>query len=321
MTDGSTKPSENAPTAPFAFTSRDGLALRGTHYFARSSTARSRRPVLCLAGLTRNGRDFEMIATALSAGPNPRDVYTLDMRGRGRSDFDRDWRNYSVLTECADVLDALTVLGLSDVAILGTSRGGLIAMAMMAVQPARVGLVMLNDIGPVIETAGLARIAGYVGKLPPPKTWGEAENLVSRAIATEFPKIDEATIATLARAWFNETADGRPVPGYDPNIARTFSAAKGGVPELWPQFKAMTRIPCLAIRGANSDLLSAATLKRMAEMHPRFAAHTVPDEGHAPLLRDRPTIEVVSAFLASFDETAHHGVRRPTAESNVAHAG
>src|SRR5690606_914696 len=116
------------------------------------------RPVLCLAGLTRNSRDFHDIAMALSSGENARDVYALDCRGRGRSQHDPDWRNYSIPVEVLDVQDLITLRGLEKTAIIGTSRGGLISMALAAAQPTIIGAVVLNDIGPVIERDGLTRI-------------------------------------------------------------------------------------------------------------------------------------------------------------------
>jgi len=284
---------------PTAFTAQDGLTLRGRYYPAAVKT--TRRPVVCLAGLTRNGRDFNRLCLALSSGARARDVYTLDMRGRGASDWDKTWRNYAVLVELADVIDFMTVHGLFDAAIIGTSRGGLIAMGMMAVQPTRVGALVLNDIGPVIDSAGLARISAYVGATPQPHDWPAAADLMKRANQKEFPRLKDDDWMTLAHQWFNEDDQGRPAPGYDPAIARTFAQAKGGIPPLWPQFQATTRVPCLTIRGANSDLLSHDTVAQMARQHPRFSEMTVADQGHAPLLRDQPTIDAIATFLADTD--------------------
>ena len=140
------------------FTARDGLRLYARHYPARKQSAR--RPVLCLAGLTRNSRDFDRVAQALSQDASTsRDVYTLDIRGRGLSEPDPDWRNYAVPIEMQDVIDFMTMMELQDTGIIGTSRGGLITMVLAAAQPARIGAVVLNDIGPVIETDGLVRIS------------------------------------------------------------------------------------------------------------------------------------------------------------------
>ena len=160
------------------FTSRDGLRLYARHYPVPGS---QRRPVVCLAGLTRNCRDFHDLASALARADDwGRDVYTIDCRGRGRSQYDTDWKNYSILVELNDVLDFMTMRGLSRAAMVGTSRGGLIAMLMAALRPNALGAVVLNDIGPVIERDGLSRIVAYVGRVPLPADWEEATELVAR---------------------------------------------------------------------------------------------------------------------------------------------
>jgi pimeloyl-ACP methyl ester carboxylesterase len=278
---------------------QDGLTLRGRHYPAPSSSDH-RRPVLCLAGLTRNGRDFTRLAETLSSGPAARDVYTLDMRGRGLSDFAKDWKTYTIQTELNDVIDAMTALGLFDVALIGTSRGGLIAMALGAVQPGRIGVLVLNDIGPVIEVDGLTRIGAYVGATPAPQSWADAADIVKRGNQRHFPDVSDDEWLVFARQWFNER-DGKPVLGYDLDISKTFQLPKDGLPELWPQFEAVTRVPCLTVRGANSDLLSADTVAEMARRHHRFESHVVPGQGHAPLLRDAETLTRISDFIASHD--------------------
>ncbi len=169
-----------------SFTVRDGLRLYARHYRAPQRSAR--RPVLCLAGLTRNSRDFHRLALALARHPRtPRDVYTLDTRGRGNSEYDKDWKNYTVPNEMQDVLDFMARTELANCGIVGTSRGGLITMLLAAAQPSRVGAVVLNDIGPVIEMTGLTRIAGYVGRTPVPKSWGDAARVVKQLTERDFP--------------------------------------------------------------------------------------------------------------------------------------
>ena len=137
------------------YTSRDGLRLHARRYPASGGTGRHARPALCLPGLTRNGRDFHDLAVALSKRSHtPRTVYTIDYRGRGLSDFDPDWRNYALQTEMLDVIDFITLRGLHDAALIGTSRGGLITMLLASTQPTAIGAAVLNDIGPVIEHEG-----------------------------------------------------------------------------------------------------------------------------------------------------------------------
>ncbi len=281
------------------FTGRDGLRLYGRHY--RPAVISDARPVVCLAGLTRNSRDFHEIALALSQGTKPRDVFTLDTRGRGLSEHDSDWKNYAVPIEMQDVIDFMFMLGLRNAGIIGTSRGGLIAMVLAAAQPSLMGAVVLNDIGPVIEIDGLARIAGYVGRVPNPKNWADAARIVGDLFRHDFPKMTDDDFAAVAHQIFNEK-NGKPVGGYDPKLSRSLSALDGPIPKLWPQFEAMKRMPVLVLRGANSDLLSEKTVEEMGLRHPHFSSHTVAAQGHAPLLRDEPTISAVASFLAKADE-------------------
>jgi pimeloyl-ACP methyl ester carboxylesterase len=282
------------------FTSRDGLRLYGRHYPAKGATLHA-RPVLCLAGLTRNSRDFHDVASALAAHPStPRDVYTVDTRGRGLSEHAKDWRDYAVPIEMQDVIDFMTMVELHDAGIIGTSRGGIITMVLAAAQPTRIGAVVLNDIGPVIETDGLMRIAGYVGKTPIPKSWPDAARLVRELMARDFPNLTEAEAEVVARQLMNERK-GKPAAGYDAKLSRCISVLDGPMPKLWPQFEALKRVPLLVLRGANSDLLTAASVEEMHQRHPMMASFTVPGEGHAPLLRDAPTIGQISDFFAQTD--------------------
>ncbi|MBS0233089.1 MAG: alpha/beta hydrolase [Proteobacteria bacterium] len=289
------------------FTSRDGLRLYGRHY--RPYTVARARPVVCLAGLTRNSRDFHTIARSLSQGPNPRDVFTLDTRGRGLSEYDSDWKNYAVPIEMQDVIDFMFMLGLRHAGIIGTSRGGLIAMVLAAAQPSLLGAVVLNDIGPVIEAEGLARIAGYVGRVPVPKNWDDAARIIGDLFRRDFPQMTDDEVLAVAHQIFNEK-NGKPVGGYDPKLSKCLSALDGPPPKLWPQFEAMKRVPVLVLRGENSDLLSKKTVEEMGLRHPRLTAHTVPAQGHAPLLRDEPTISAVASFFAQSDKSndgMHYG--------------
>jgi pimeloyl-ACP methyl ester carboxylesterase len=276
-------------------TVRDGLKLFVRHFPAAGSRL---APVLCLPGLTRNGRDFVALATALSEPrqATARPVYTLDLRGRGASDWDADPKKYSVPVEAQDVLDVMAALGLDRPAIVGTSRGGLIAMVLAALQPTALGPVVLNDIGPVIERDGLVRIASYVGQAPLPATWPEAAAMVQEIDQRQFPAVPADGWEAIARQRFNDV-DGRPAPGYDPRIGDSISVLDGPLPELWPQFEALKHVPVLVIRGVESDLLSAATVAEMTRRHPRLSAISVADEGHAPLLQDASTISAIRRFL------------------------
>lgn len=282
------------------YASFDDLRLYARHYAARDDKLRS---VICLPGITRNSREFHALATYLSTHPEkPRNVYCLDYRGRGRSQYDRNWRNYVPFIELLDTLDFLTIQGLHRVAVVGTSRGGLIAMLMASLRPTAMGAVVLNDIGPVIETRGLARIVGYVGRMPVPKTWPEAVMVLREMNERAFPEFDDAQWEEMAHDIFDERK-GRPALAYDRKLARAFGTIdlSQPVPDLWPQFAALGPFPAFVVRGANSDVLSAETLEAMVERHPNLRAMTVPDQGHPPVLKEHETIEAIGAFLAAND--------------------
>ena len=282
------------------FTTRDGLKLYARHYPAAGSRL---NPVLCLPGLTRNSRDFHPLATALSnpGSGAPRAVYTLDFRGRGLSDRDADPRNYAVPIEAQDVIELIEALGITGAGIVGTSRGGLVAMVVAAMKPEILGPVVLNDIGPVIERAGLERIAGYVGKVSMPRTWPQAAAMVRDIDQQQFPTVSDAGWEAIARQRFNET-DGRPAPGYDGAIGRSITLPEGALPTLWPQFDAMSALPVMVVRGERTDLLSEETVAEMGRRHQGLVVQAVADEGHAPLLEDAPTIAAIARFFSLADK-------------------
>lgn len=286
----------------FYFTSRDGLRLYARRYPARDTS--SKTPVLCLAGLTRNSRDFHDLAISLSQSDQSdcREVWAIDCRGRGRSAFDPDWRNYALQVEMLDVLDLMTIIGLSRVHIVGTSRGGLLAMIMGSARPGCIASVVLNDIGPVIEREGLLRIIAYVGRVPLPATWAEATAMVREMNADQFSAVPDHQWASIARQLFNEDHD-RPMLGYDPNIAKAISILDGPIPALWPQFQSLSKVPVMVIRGGNSDILSANTVREMQLRHPNLSTLTVNGQGHAPLLRDRPTQVSIANFFTKTDSS------------------
>ncbi len=284
------------------YRSQDDLVLYARKY---GGDASSGRPLVCLPGLTRNGRDFHSLAAALSAHPlRPRAVYCLDYRGRGRSEWDKDWRNYSAYIELLDVAAFLTLRGLTDAAFLGTSRGGIITMMLAVMQPAAIGCAILNDIGPVIETAGLARIMGYAGKIPVPADWDEALSVVRDINKRQFTALDTAGWRALTRQLFNE-ADGRPAAAYDPNLSKSLSLidiAKP-VPAMWEHFESLYKVPVMVLRGENSDILSSATVQDMQARHPALSSALIRNEGHAPLLMDPFSHRLIGDFLFDADKT------------------
>lgn len=291
---------DSKPWRDIFYGSFDDLRLYARHYPAPDETFRS---VICLPGLTRNSSDFHTLATYLSTHPEkPRNVYCLDYRGRGRSQYDTNWRNYVPYTELLDVLDFLTVRGLHRVGIVGTSRGGIIAMMMAALRPTAMGAVVLNDIGPVIETRGLARIVGYVGRMPIPKTWADAVQIMREINGRGFPDFGDAQWDQMARGVFEERK-GRLVLSYDRKLAKAIGTVdlSRPVPDLWPQFVALGQVPAFVVRGEHSDILSADTLEEMIERHPNLRAMTIPEQGHAPMLQEQEPVEEIGAFFAVND--------------------
>ncbi|MGA7324104.1 MAG: alpha/beta hydrolase [Rhodomicrobium sp.] len=284
------------------YRSHDDLLLHVRKYGADDFPA---RPVVSLPGLTRNGRDFHHLALALSSHPtHPRTVYCLDYRGRGLSEWDPDWRNYSAYIELLDVTGFLTLRGLSDAAIIGTSRGGIIAMLLAVMRPSAIGCAVLNDIGPVIETAGLARIMGYAGKIPVPRDWEEANRAVREMNKHQFTALDDAGWDEFTRQTFNDV-DGKPAAGYDPNVGKALSEVdiSKPTPTMWEHFESLLQKPLMVLRGENSDILSASTVHEMQAHHPAMAHVLIRNEGHAPLLLDRFSHRLIGDFLAEADMT------------------
>lgn len=264
-------------------------------------------PVVCLAGLTRNSADFGLLASALAAGfaGKKRRVLALDYRGRGLSEYDPDWKNYSLQVENGDVLSIVDAFEINGAIFIGTSRGGLHTMMLTATRPTVLRGAVLNDIGPVIEPRGMARIRGYVGKLPVPRSIPDAVDLLKETMSERFNGLSNADWETYAKITFTD-AVGRIGPRYDQNLMKTLISLdlEQPLPTMWPQFDGLRNVPLLILRGGNSDLLSAATLKEMVARHRGALAHTVEGQGHAPLLLDRDTIARICAFVETIDSAA-----------------
>ena len=289
-----------APTATF-ISAPDGLRLHARSHGRRSASA---LPVLCLPGLARTAADFDALAEALANDAAcPRRVIALDYRGRGESAYDRDPANYSFPVEIADVMAVAAALDCLPAVMIGTSRGGILAMLLAALRPSAIAGVVLNDIGPVIEPKGLMRIKGYVGKLPQPATFEEAAEILRRLFDAQFTKLTPDDWLAAARRTFKQE-NGALVPTYDVNLAKTMEGIdfERPLPPLWAQFDALAAVPVMVIRGANSDLLSAETVETMRAHHPALETLEVPDQGHAPLLAEADVIAAIAAFIARIEK-------------------
>ena len=284
----------------FWYSSTDGLKLHARVYGAPNA----RLPVICLPGLTRNAADFHELAIHLSSHPEqPRQVVAFDYRGRGRSAYDPNWRNYDVLIETGDILAGLTALDIAHGAFIGTSRGGLIVMVLAAMRPAALKAVVLNDIGPVADGAGLAQIRSYLERAPKPRSMGDAIAIQRTANGQAFPALSDADWERLVRAIYREEKGGV-VADFDPALLNTLKGIdlSRPLPTMWPQFMGLAKVPVLAIRGENSRLLSAETLREMGARHPKMEAVTVKGQGHAPLLETAGLPDRIAAFLAKADQ-------------------
>lgn len=285
------------------FSTHDGLRLFYRDYPATHKQTDHRDHVgnvLCLHGLTRNSRDFIELAAHLQ--PHFR-VLVPDMRGRGRSEYDKNWQNYHPGMYVLDMLALLRELHIERIAIIGTSLGALMAMLMGAQQPHMVAGMVLNDAGPEIDPRGLARIMQYAGNQPIVRNWNDAAQHVKSIYGDALWGLSETDWLAYAKLSYCENSDGIPVSDCDPNIGAAFRAASTPVQntpsqDLWPVFAQIKTTPTLVIRGEHSDILSAATVQRMAREKPDLQYIAVPDRGHAPLLNEPVCIPAIDRFLA-----------------------
>lgn len=283
------------------WTSSDGLDLHARDYPPAPGAHPARLPVVCLHGLTRNARDFEEVAPALAAAG--RRVLVPDVRGRGGSARDPQPLNYAPPVYARDVVEMAAALGVERASFVGTSMGGLITLVLAAAAPALVADAALNDIGPVLDPAGLARIGAYTGAGAGADVadWSAAAAYVRAVNGAAFPGHGPADWDRFARRVFREEA-GRPVLDYDPAIAvpiRAAAAAGAPPPDLWPLFDALAQgRRLLLVRGALSDLLSRETADAMAARAAALTLAEVPDVGHAPALTEPVAQAALMRWLA-----------------------
>lgn len=305
-----------------SWTSTDGLRLAYRAYPAAgegpAGSQDTRLPVICLPGLTRNARDFEDLALHLSA--SGRRVFCPDLRGRGESDYARDAMSYQPPVYAQDLAGLFAAEGITRFVAIGTSLGGILTMMLAAAQPGLVAGAVLNDIGPVIEPAGLERIREYVGQGRSYLTWMHAARALRETMLDIYPDFGVDDWLRLAKRLMALGSGGRITFDYDMNIADPIDAAaeaqaqaeakakaqqgagdgSAAAPaaDLWPLFDALAPVPLVVVHGALSDILSAGTAAAMAARHPDCTLVTLPRVGHAPTLDEPEPRAAIDALLA-----------------------
>ena len=283
------------------FTARRWTTPDGVPLFARDYPAagdQSRLPLLCLHGFTRNSRDFEDLAPLIAR--SGRRVIAMDMRGRGESGRDPKPANYHPRVYARDVLGFLAELEIGRAVFLGTSMGGLITLTVALLKPRVIAAGILNDIGPAVDPAGIARIQSYAGKQPAVRNWQDAADYVRDINQAALPDYRTVDWERMARRTFCDGPDG-PTLDYDPSIAAA-PGAKTKTSSLiaWFAFRRLARrTPVLLIRGERSDILSASIADRMQRRAPRLHTAVVPGVGHAPTLAEPEALAAINAFLAA----------------------
>lgn len=270
------------------FTTTDGLSL---HYTDEGTGT----PILCLAGLTRNVTDFTYLVPHLS----DHRVIRLDYRGRGLSDYAEDYMTYNILREGQDAIELLDHLGIEKTILIGTSRGGLIAMALSHSNPDRLAGVVLNDIGPEVAPIGIERIMDYVGKTPPFANLDAAADALAAGHAQDFPDIPLTRWREQAEFMWQDNPAGGITLRYDPRLrdALVGQAGAGEAVDLWALFDGLKPIPTASIRGENSDLFTAETQAQMQTRHPGMITAVVPSRGHVPFLDEPQSLAAIRQLL------------------------
>ncbi|CTQ48393.1 alpha/beta fold hydrolase [Jannaschia donghaensis] len=250
------------------------------------------QPLLCLSGLTRNSTDFDYVLPYLLGEHR---VIRPDYRGRGKSQRSPDWRTYTIPTEARDVIELLDHLGIDRAPIIGTSRGGLIAMALALMAKDRLGGLCLVDIGPDIAPEGMDVIKDYVGQPPTARNLEEAA-LMRATLMTGFANVRPERWRDEVERHYRETDEGL-VINYDAKLRdAVLDALEQPAPDLWPLFDALEGLPLACIRGANSDLLTQVTLAEMQRRRPDMIVANVPDRGHVPFLDEAEALEALNEW-------------------------
>jgi pimeloyl-ACP methyl ester carboxylesterase len=251
------------------------------------------RPVICVHGLTRNGRDFDRLGAALAG---KRRVLCPDIPGRGNSEWLGADEEYGYPLYVACVMNLLTRYGIEEVDWVGTSMGGLIGMALAALPGTPIRRMVLNDVGPLIAAEGLDRIGTYVGRDP---SFSDVAALEAhlRDVAAPFGPLSDDDWRHLAAISARRKPDGSIGYAYDPRIGDAFRQGPAKDIDLWAQWEAI-KVPTLILRGAESDLLRHEDALAMTVRGPRARLVELSGIGHAPALMAADQIALISDFLA-----------------------
>jgi pimeloyl-ACP methyl ester carboxylesterase len=272
--------------------SADGLKLHYRDYAGGDG----RPPILCLPGLTRNARDFEGVADRLAGDWR---VLAIDFRGRGKSEYAKDPMGYLPTTYADDVAQLIEALGLERFALFGTSLGGLVTMLLANRFAGRIAGVLLNDVGPEIEAAGLGRIRSYVGKASVWPTWMHAARALQDANGDVYPTWEIGDWVAMAKRLYRLNSAGRIVLDYDLRIAEPLRVpGNEAAPDMWSLLDVLASVPTLLVRGGRSDVLGERTAARMMTMLKQGKLVTVPDTGHAPTLEEPEAAKAIDRLLA-----------------------
>ena len=278
------------------FRSRDGLMLAYRDYPVASEVS-GKSTVLCLAGMTRNAKDFDALAPWINGFGHR--VLCPDYRGRGLSEYDPDAANYRPEVYLDDIRHLLIVAGVHRVTVVGTSLGGLLAMGMSAATPTLLAGAVLNDIGPEIHMGDLNSVDGYIGSDPKFSSWSQAVDHIKKWFP-DFPAISDEEWEVIAKCGYQQQPDGTIVFDFDPAIGAVLrDPTSPAVVNVWPLFTGLRQFPLASIRGAKSDLFPAKLMDRMAAEHTGLLQATVPNVGHAPSLNEPESRDTIRELLSN----------------------
>lgn len=274
------------------FPSFDGLSLYYRDYHPDQTNG---LPLLCLGGLTRNSKDFHAFARYFQDRGHR--VICPDYRGRGQSDYDPDPNHYRPETYWHDLHHLTVAAQIGPFVAIGTSLGGILITGIAVGLPGLLRGAVINDVGPEFDAVGIKNIVAYVSRSKSLPSLEEAVQYTKETFP-DLPAVTEAHWEAIARATYKESADGHWVPDWDPNIAIPIADADGPDRDLWPLFASLGQRPCLILRGANSDVLTAETFQNMQKRLGQFTYLEVPDVGHAPALVDPRVLPAIDDIIS-----------------------